>query len=91
MESPNLPHRRQTQDSPNTEVTTPQNGTQTSVFGGPPTTRRTRKLQAPNGILKPPPSATNPGFAEHGGYMPGKQDPKLHLRRPTNPLAEHGS
>lgn len=82
--NPQPPHRRQTQDSPNTEVTTPQNGTQTSVFGDPPTTRRTRKLQAPNGILKPPPSATNPGFAEDGGYMPGKQDPNLHHRRPTN-------
>ena len=82
--NPQPPHRRQTQDSPNTEVTTPQNGTQTSVFGDPPTTRRTWKLQAPNGILKPPPSATNPGFAEDGGYMPGKQDPNLHHRRPTN-------
>lgn len=47
MGSSNLPLRRQTQDSPKTEDKTPQNRTQTSVFGDPTTTRRKRQLDHP--------------------------------------------
>lgn len=47
MESPNLPHRRQIQDSPKTEDTCPENRTQTSTIGDPPTTRRKRQLDHP--------------------------------------------
>ena len=47
MESSNLPHRRQIQDSPNTEDTCPENRTQNSIFGDPPT-------HSPNTAVRPP-------------------------------------
>lgn len=33
---------------------------------------------------QPPPSATDPGFAEHGSHNPSKRNSNLRLRRPTN-------
>jgi hypothetical protein len=61
-----------------------------SIFGDTKTTRRRRRLDGSPNPPKPPPSATNPGFAEDGCYRHPKQGPNLHLRRPYKPLAEDG-
>lgn len=45
--NPPTPHRRQTQDSPNMEDTCPENRTQNSIFGDPPT-------HSPKTAVRPP-------------------------------------
>ena len=90
MGSSNLPLRRQTQDSPKTVDKTPQNRTQTSVFGDPTTTRRKRQLDHPKTGSKPPPSASPGTVAENGSQQADQTPPNLHHRRPTDPLAENG-
>ena len=42
-----------------------------SIFGDTKTTRRRRRLDGSPNPPKPPPSATNPGFAEDGSYRYG--------------------
>lgn len=82
---PNLHLRRSTEDSPKTEVTTPLSTLQTSTIGEPHIRRRRRKLQNHFHTTKPPSSATNGGFAEHGGCNPSARPPNLRHRRTTHP------
>ena len=80
-----------TNRSPKTEDTTPLSALQTSTIGEPHIRRRRRKLQNHFHTTKPPSSATNGGFAEHGCCNPSARPPNVPHRRTDKPVAEHRS